>query len=171
MFCPKCATQNNEGQSFCRACGANISLVPQALNGQLPANEPDESSSPSSTRRGRKGREVTLDSAFRNMFMGVAFLIIAIALSRSIGATWWFWMLIPAFLMMGSGVAQYLRLKESERKASLGRPTFPDRGGDAPSRGLPPRNTGELVPPPASVTEGTTRHLGVEAATRHLDKK
>ena len=36
MFCPKCATQNIDGASFCRACGANISLIPQALSGQLP---------------------------------------------------------------------------------------------------------------------------------------
>ena len=35
MFCPKCATQNLDGASFCRACGANISLVPQALTGQM----------------------------------------------------------------------------------------------------------------------------------------
>jgi len=27
---------------------------------------------------------------------------------------------------------------------------------------LPPRNTSEMVPPP-SVTEGTTRHLGIRA--------
>ena len=34
MFCPKCATQNLDGASFCRSCGANISLIPQALAGQ-----------------------------------------------------------------------------------------------------------------------------------------
>ena len=37
MFCPKCATQNLDGASFCRTCGANISLVPQALTGQMSA--------------------------------------------------------------------------------------------------------------------------------------
>ena len=36
MFCPKCASQNVDGAHFCRACGANISLVPQALTGQFP---------------------------------------------------------------------------------------------------------------------------------------
>jgi len=35
MFCPKCATQNVDGAHFCRSCGANISLVPQALTGQI----------------------------------------------------------------------------------------------------------------------------------------
>ena len=33
----------------------------------------------------------------------------------------------------------------------------------------PPRDREELRAPVASVTEGTTRHLGVEALPRHLD--
>ena len=40
MFCPKCATQNLDGASFCRGCGANISLVSQALNGQMTPPQP-----------------------------------------------------------------------------------------------------------------------------------
>ena len=54
MFCPKCATQNLEGASFCRTCGANISLVPQALTGQMvqPA-PPEEMMDETCGRRGR----------------------------------------------------------------------------------------------------------------------
>ena|ERR1043165_149406 len=166
MFCPKCATQNLDGASFCRGCGANISLVPQALTGQVvqpQSAEIDEAGG----RRGkrRKREEASLDRSFKNIFMGAAFLIVAIALSRSIvGQTWWFWMLLPAFSMMGTGIAQYIRVREQERRAQLVAPpvgqTFP-----AP----PPRPPGELRAPVASVTEGTTRHLGVEAPTRHLD--
>ncbi len=167
MFCPKCATQNLEGASFCRVCGANISLVPQALAGQPVQSNEEETESACATFPGRKGRGLTLDQAMRNIFMGVAFLLVAIALSKSIGAGWWFWMLIPAFSLMGTGVAQYMRLKE--KKASFNAPpSFPNRVAAPPPRELR-RNTGELVPPPPSVTEGTTRHLGVEAATRHLD--
>lgn len=102
------------------------------------------------------------------MFIGVAFLLVSLALSRSIGAGWWFWMLIPAFSLMGSGVAQYLRLKEQGSSFNAP-PTFPNRVAAPPPREFQRRNTGELVAPPPSVTEGTTRHLGVEAATRHLD--
>ena len=96
--------------------------------------------------------------------MGIAFLIIAIVLSRTIGQGWWFWMLLPAFSLMGTGLAQYIRVKESAKRASLISPpmnssAFPDR----------PRHPEELRAPVASVTEGTTRHLGVEAPTRHLD--
>ena len=170
MFCPKCATKNLEGASFCRVCGANISLVPQALAGQpLPSNSEENqlACAPFSSRR-RRRRELTLDQAFKSMFMGVAFFIIALALSRSIGEGWWFWMLIPAFSLMGTGVAQYIRLKE--KRNSFNAPqVFPDQVAAPPPREFRRRDTGELVPPPASVTEGTTRHLGVEAATRHLD--
>ena len=167
MFCPKCATQNLEGASFCRTCGANISLVSQALTGQMtqpPAEQEVEESGGFCGTKRRRGKEVTLDQAFKNVFSGVAFLLIAIALSRSIGHGWWFWMLIPAFSLMGTGLAQYIRVRESAKRAPLISPpmnsrAFADR----------PRSPEELRAPVASVTEGTTRHLGVEAPTRHLD--
>src|SRR5215216_472199 len=117
MFCPKCATNNLDGASFCRGCGANVSLVPQALTGQIaqpPAVEVDES-----CFRGKRRKEVTLDHAFKNIFMGIAFLIVAIALSRTIGQSWWFWMLLPAFSMMVTGLAQYIRVREKEKRSSL----------------------------------------------------
>ncbi len=103
--------------------------------------------------------------------MGIAFLFVAMALSFSrMGTGWWFWMLIPAFSMMGTGIAQYIRLKENEKR--LLRPgSFAQPSIQAPPRvpAFPVRNTGELVAPPPSVTEGTTRHLGAEAPTRHFD--
>jgi hypothetical protein len=166
MFCPKCATQNLDGASFCRSCGANISLVPQALTGQIAKPQPEEVQG----RRRRNGRELTLDQAFKNIFLGVAFLLVAIALSRSIiGVSWWFWMLLPAFSLMGTGIAQYIRVREKEKQASLQAPpvarAFPERFQSE----MPSRHPDELMAPAPSVTEGTTRHLGVEAPTRHLE--
>lgn len=165
MFCPKCATQNLDGASFCRGCGANISLVPQAMTGQMIQAQPEENEERGSRRRRRKHEgEVSLEQAFKNIFMGFAFLIIAIALSRTIGSVWWFWMLLPAFSLTGIGLAQLIRVREKEKRASLVQPpasrTFSEQQ---------PRTPGELKAPVASVTEGTTRHLGVEAPTRQLD--
>jgi len=169
MFCPKCATQNLEGASFCRSCGANISLVGRALTGQLATAEA-EPEDRSSRRKRARGKELSLDHAFKNVFMGVAFLLVAIALAFSIGRFWWFWMLIPAFSMMGTGIAQYIRIKEQEKKAAMigVQPIQPSLQTPAPNQ-LPPRNTGEIISPPPSVTEGTTRHLSAEAPTRHLE--
>jgi hypothetical protein len=172
MFCPKCATQNLEGAHFCRACGANISLIPQALSGQVPQVS---DSAPIADDGGgrRRGKEVTLDQSFKNIFMGIAFLLVAIALSRTIGQWWWFWMLIPAFSMMGTGIAQYIRLREREKRDDLAAPqhrrSFPAHSSQPVS--LPRRSTGELMAPVPSVTEGTTRHLGVEAPTRHFENE
>jgi zinc ribbon protein len=171
MFCPKCATQNVDGASYCRSCGANVSLIPHALSGQLPQAQPDDFEQGSRARKRHGRKDLSLDHAFKNVFMGIAFLLVAIALAFSrMGTGWWFWMLIPAFSMMGTGVAQYMRLKEREKRAfqpgSFGQPSIQS----PPSvNTFPVRNTGELVPPPPSVTEGTTRHLGAEAPTRHLD--
>jgi zinc-ribbon domain len=170
MFCPKCATQNLDGASYCRSCGANISLIPHALSGQMP-QAPTDDIDPNSREGRRHGRRgLSLDHAFKNIFMGVAFLLVAIALAFSrMGGGWWFWMLIPAFSMMGTGIAQYIRLKEREKRAlpmgNMVQPTLPP--SNYPS--FQARNTGELVAPPPSVTEGTTRHLGAEAPTRHFD--
>lgn len=175
MFCPQCAAKNLEGASFCRVCGANISLIPQALTGQLPQSREEDDEGLEVGRRALRKlgrREPSLDHAFKNIFMGVAFALVAIALSFSrTGYGWWFWMLIPAFSMMGNGVAQYIRLREREKRslpmATMAQPAMqPARHVDA----FPTRSTGELVAPPPSVTEGTTRHLGAEAPTRHFDE-
>jgi hypothetical protein len=103
--------------------------------------------------------------------MGLGFLFVAIALSFSgMGRGWWFWMLIPAFSMMGTGVAQYIRVKDQEKKALAKESSRQAMFQQTPQvAALPRRNTGELVAPPPSVTEGTTRHLGVEAPARHFD--
>jgi hypothetical protein len=160
MFCPKCATQNLDGASFCRTCGANISLVPQALSGQLQQQPPMEVDDSCRTRR---GRELTLEHAFKKFFLGIAFIIISVVLSRSIGQGWWFWLLIPAFMFMATGLAQFIRLQERGERASLAPPPV------GRSFVEPPRPPDGLRSPVGSVTEGTTRHLGVEAPTRHLD--
>lgn len=172
MFCPKCAAQNLDGASFCRVCGANISLIANALSGELPEAPQDESCSLTGRPRRRQGRgEPNLEAAFKSVFMGIAFVLVALALAFSrMGTGWWFWMLIPAFSFMGTGIAQYIRYKEHAKRAlhpTASQPLFEPR---PQVNAFPARATGELVSPPPSVTEGTTRHLGVEAPTRHLEK-
>ena len=154
MYCPKCAAQNGDDARFCRVCGANLSLIPQALTGQLPAN--DDSSLPV----GRKQRRSpSLHRAISSMFMGFAFAIVALAVTIS-GERWGIFLLIPAFSMLGSGVAMYVSLKsqaplrqqafEQPRRPALRQPTTGE---------LTPPPSSSLVAPPPSVTEGTTRIL------------
>jgi len=174
MFCPKCATQNLEGASFCRSCGANISLVSQALTGQM-TEEPLQhlESRIESRRRRRNSRPPNVGDGIAHAFMGLGFLAISLALALfggDMGAgTWWFFMLIPAFIFLGKGIGEIVQAKQSKTlppaPASLSAISSPPQNATS----LPPRPTAELVPAPPSITEGTTRHLGAEAPTRHLD--
>ncbi len=175
MFCPKCATQNMDGARFCRACGADISLVPQAMSGHLVEAQATgaEATDETITRRGRRrsrGGQPSLEKSIKNIFMGMAFLLVSVGafIFAPGGRHWWFWFLIPAFAMLGGGVAEMIRLRHERSITSL--PGA--RAASVPPVGrateLPPRSTSELMPPPPSVTEGTTRHLGSEGPTEYL---
>jgi len=175
MFCPKCGGQNPDNGKFCRSCGTDLGNLSSAL--ATPTQQPQRLVN-------HKGKPIHLEGAITKIFSGLAFLIISIVLSTTrMGEGWWFWMLIPAFGSLGSGVAQYMQLRRAEK----GQPTFsgPNTAssiGSAPNTALPPQQTewvapesryktGDLVPP--SVTENTTRHLEIdsEGQTMALPKK
>lgn len=164
MFCPKCAVQNVDGASFCRACGANISLVPQALSGQLPQHT-DRNIDRYFDRIRR--RQPTMEHGITRVMTGLGFLAVALCIAAfaPAGRVWWFWMLIPAFSLLGKGISEILRARDNQTLKHLP----PQLDASASYDKLPARNTGELRPPVPSVTEGTTRHLGAEAPTRHFD--
>jgi len=168
MFCPKCATQNVEGASYCRSCGANISLVPQALTGQLPVvSQPDDQDYGQYYRR--RGRRLpSMDYAVRSLTMGIAFAVMIAMTSKFApgSSRWWFWLLIPTIMFFSRGFAELVRLKSGRKQ----RPA-PDQPlvNAVRTPDLPAAKTGELMTPVPSVTEGTTRHLADEARTRQLD--
>ncbi len=186
MYCPKCAAQNIDDAQFCRACGANISLVSQALSGNPPAASIVPPLAPMIEMQGfdlrnrrKDNQPLSNERGIRHFFMGVGFLFVAICLalfSEHGQNDWWYWMLIPAFSLMGGGVAEIIRCKQNTRSAMPSEQTALSPEQPA-AQAIPPasqmnqvaaRNTAEMAPPP-SVTEGTTRHLGSEAATQHFD--
>jgi hypothetical protein len=119
-------------------------------------------------RRNRDKEPPRLDKAITNIFMGIGFLLVSLSvmLFGPGGRIWWYWMLIPAFTMLGGGVAEYVRYKQSrEEEVKLpGIQSRPELPSTPPAHvsALPTRNTSELIQPP-SVTEGTTRHLDLRA--------
>lgn len=173
MFCQKCGQQNPETGKFCRSCGTDLGNATQALAAATPTQPLD-----------RKGKPLNWEGALTTMFMGAAFLTVSIILGLTGKASgWWFWMLIPAFGMLGSGIAKYVQLKKLEQSGSgtLLSATVTIESGSQPSA-LPPQQTqfvspdsryktGDLVPP--SVTDSTTRHLEIdsEGQTMTLPKK
>jgi len=110
MFCPKCGTQNPETGRFCRSCGADLGDVSDALTGKLQK---------SFNAIDKKGKPISYENAITKIFTGLAFLIVAAVLGITGvagGRFWWFWMLIPAFGSLGSGIAHYIQLKKLENQ-------------------------------------------------------
>jgi zinc-ribbon domain len=183
MYCPKCATQNVDGASFCRSCGANISLIPHALSGSLPQTQstPNDRSSREIRRRLRREREVepSIERGILNIFIGLGFIVAAIAvMTRFPAGIFWGWsFFIPGFSTLGRGVASLVaarRAAENQSRLATGVQSgyFPNAAVNpsAPVNvGTSAPQTGQLMTPVPSVTEGTTRHLGSEAHTRHFD--
>jgi hypothetical protein len=136
----------------------------------------------------KKSKSVSWESMLSTLFTGLAFLVISIILGVSGMANasrWWFWLLIPAFAMLGTGLAQYIQLKKNEQKfipnseqletaksfnqtQNANLPPIQTEYATAPDSRY---KTGDLVPP--SVAEGTTRHLEMnsEGETMTLPKK
>src|SRR6266852_5849080 len=172
MFCPKCATQNVDGASFCRSCGANISLIPHALSGQLPTAKADDYRDHDwrdDLRKRRRNRPPSIDAGIRNLVGGIAFIVVAIlaGLYSPGGWTWWYWLLIPASTFIGRGISDIIRAKQAGALGAAQQ--SPQLQAPNPIQIPSPRNTSALMPPAPSVTEGTTRHLGTEAPTQHFD--
>jgi zinc-ribbon domain len=174
MFCPKCGQQNPDNGKFCRGCGTDLGNVSNALSA-MPVSK---------SLVDRKGKPISWEGAITKFGTGTAFLAVSIVLSFTrMGQSWWFWMLIPAFTMIASGVAQYVQLKKAE-KGLLPYATTESQPNLAavPHTALPPAQTnwvapesryktGDLVPP--SVTDGTTKHLEInsEGDTMTLPKR
>src|SRR6266404_7969416 len=140
MFCPKCATQNVDGASFCRSCGANISLIPQALSGQLPTAPEEHSFGRGFKRKGR--REPSLDDGIRHLMMGIAFIVVSVLIGKYSpgGWTWWYWMLIPAATFLGRGISDIIRTRQI--KPATAGVSQPQMTAGARSESLPASRTG-----------------------------
>ncbi len=190
MFCPKCGTKNPDDGKFCRSCGSDLATVSAAMSGGLPSTLGslglDGGCGPDDKIRRKDSHEVYGDS-IRAIISGLGFMVVAIVLFTTGvagGKAWWWAMLFPAFTFLAKGVSD---LMKSRRMSAIGSSSFvPPTGnmiGSAPRNAslpsaqtefIPPDTrykTGDLVPP--SVTDGTTRHLemNAEGETMALPKK
>lgn len=176
MFCPKCGTKNLDTGKFCRKCGTDIGTVSEALSGK---------SFSSDGKKKKKKNKNPWEDAMTKLFMGFAFLTVSIILAfTETGERWWFWMLIPAFGMLGSGFAKVIQLRQKNQLSlSVDLNNSNEVLLEKEKTSLPPKQTdfvsdfpdgqyetGDLVPP--SVVENTTRHLEInkEGETMTLPK-
>jgi len=178
MYCPKCATQNTDDASYCRACGTDISLVTEALTGRVSragadAQYEESLSTGRSGKISKRGREApTIEKGIEEIFLGAAFLIIFLAglLFFRGGFMIWVWFIIPALACIGPGIGKILRAKREEQNRALPSSAAssyrPDVASAPRLNTLEPSKTSELLPtPPTSVTEGTTKLLGADDYT------
>ncbi|HKX27484.1 MAG TPA: zinc ribbon domain-containing protein [Blastocatellia bacterium] len=164
MYCPNCAA-SIDGVKFCRSCGANVSLVPQALTGQLAA-APEPEGRRGRRRRNQEPKPPGVDTATTNIFAGIGLIIASFVVMRLLpGGMFWGWVfLIPGFSHIGKGVGEYLRWKGQQDQLS---PPPPSNLAGLPGLhslpSLDAPDTAELADPPSatppSVTEDTTRRF------------
>ena len=146
MYCQQCGAEIGDGR-FCRKCGAPSGAASLAVQ-QPPVAPPN------------------YEKGFKKLFMGLAFLIIAIFPIFTHGGFWW-WMLFPAVPLLAAGIGEFMRSRtvhnrQPARLASLTAEPTQMRSAPTPTELPRSRDTAELVPPPPSVTEGTTRLLDKE---------
>src|SRR5262249_34591626 len=170
MYCPKCAAQIEDTQKFCRSCGANVSLVSQALEGQLPNALTIGVHAGRGRHRRRNWHEEkrppSIERAVGSFFTGIGFIMAALAVLFFFpgGVTWGWAFFIPGFACLGGGAGQYLRLKEQRQQQQFNSASNPQSSYQTtvqpsqPVAELSAPTTSELQTP-ASVTEHTTKHL------------
>ncbi len=168
MFCPKCGTQNLDDAKFCRACGADIRLVPHALAGRLDEDDDDLAAAED---------KYSYERGVRKVVTGACYLVAFVAMVMFFREFFWvtFWLIFPAISKISSGAGILAHASQERRR--LGGAHTTTLSHAAPTRSLPnfrlnevaPADTAEIVAPPTSVTEGTTRHL--DAAAREDNQR
>lgn len=162
MFCPKCAEQNLDDAKFCRACGANVALVPQALSGSLPTA--------ANTERHASGVKYTIISLG---LLAVAVTVLLVAPPHD-GWVFFFLAAIAAVIIFGVAVGEFVAAGHGRAHAQAhDRATAELAPPDTRAAALPPaRETADMIRQPASVAEGTTRNLAaVPRAARGRDRE
>lgn len=171
MFCPKCGVQNLDDAKFCRACGADIRLVPQALTGRVTRGDDDDADDAGEFDALGRSR---VERGTRKLVKGLCFLMLfVLSVIYTRGGLFWatFWFIFPAIAGISAGVGLLAHHAWRHSGKLPGGIKNTSRLGAGATTALPsfrlnevaPADTAEIVAPPASVTEGTTRHLGAVA--------
>ncbi len=163
MFCPKCAAQNPDDGKFCRKCGTDISFISRALSGNNLQSSPltyrpmDQPVEAMGCGVGKVQKPADMYRGIRSIFRGIGFLLVAASafMFAPAGKLWWFWLLIPAFIALGTGLAEMLGSRHERLRGQASIPPMITPSGDFSQL---PADPGHGVQPP-SVTEGTTRTL------------
>ena len=152
MYCPKCGIQNDDETKFCRGCGENLKVISQAMSRRLPvilASKMD-------AYLERKNSRIRRDSIY-NFFGGCLFIFMGLYSVIRTGAFWsssWYFAIVGCFMLVWS------LWDHMVYKRSLFTNSHMERLRAASTTdGLSPHNAAQIVAPPASITEFTTKDL------------
>ncbi|MFN0124384.1 MAG: zinc ribbon domain-containing protein, partial [Blastocatellia bacterium] len=176
MFCPNCAA-SIDGVKFCRSCGADVTQVGLAMQGGLartdtqrisPVNTGGQTEPPTrwDQRQARRhayahAEMAGLPGGIQKIMMGAGFIFVSLAALfwAPAGRVYWFWLLIPAFMFLGRGLAQIAQAVMTKQEPAANPPNaMPQTYAPAPDTGAllssrqPPAAETSL---PGSITEGT----------------
>jgi hypothetical protein len=166
MYCPRCGVLNLNDAKFCRACGADVSLVPQALEGRLPgatAETDVQQLEGRAEQRTKPVRPPTLEAGLESLFMGIGLVVIFLLgfIYFTAGFLLWVWLIIPGLASIGSGIGKIARW----RALAAHPPTSGELPAAPPHRAdLSAADTSEIAAPPPSVTENATRRLAAHSS-------
>src|SRR5262245_57307789 len=152
MDCPTCSTHSSDGAKFCKACGMNLSVITQALNGGVVISDPVRD------REFKRARKQISDS-IHGSAIGVALLVAAALPYFLVTTTPWIYT-ISLLLALG-GIIKLFRSIGSLIDAKVGPKLL--------EPGLQPRGTGGLSSDqalPAGVRPSQRLGSGPPAPTR-----
>jgi hypothetical protein len=167
MYCPRCSQPTVDGVRFCSGCGFQLDLVAQLLsqNGALLVNPGDAAKGTSLLRKKgvRRGAKI--------VFVSVFLLPVAVLFSAAVDSPGP--LVVPFFVfLIGLATSLYSMLFGSEQRGGFTQPQF--GSAPVPNRFAMPAarpgalntfnrpNTAEMMRPPRSVTEHTTKFLDDE---------
>jgi hypothetical protein len=138
----------------------NLLVIGQALTGELIPSKDSPTSPPCEVEN-----KNPLEEAIHQIFIGFGILAASLGVFffMPAGRLWWFWLLIPAFVLLGKGIAMLASLKLGSGVTRPKQPLFQSK---------PAIKTNELpaLPePPPSVTESTTRLIDEAAVHPRRD--
>jgi hypothetical protein len=172
MFCPHCGVENGADANFCRKCGEDLRLTSQAMHrrigwGEFVSTKFDDLMT---------DRQHLRDGGV-NIFIGIVGMLLAVWYIFTGQGGLIFWTITGLALIAGIAVGAYdvhvyrRSTRDMPRDEDMEPGDLSIFKGATPRRTLPPpaaptNELGPYAPPPGSVTETTTQHLGAPVPAR-----
>ena len=158
MYCPKCGLKNNDDTRFCRGCGENLKVISQAMTRRLPvilASKVD-------AYLERKNERFRRDSI---IFAVVGFLWLLYGLRSLVTGVG---SVVKVPIVLGCFFLLWAVWERMVYKHSLATDRMERIQAPWTTEELTRDDAAQIVEPPASITEFTTRHL--DATVSQEDK-